>query len=129
MGPLAIHIVCKYDFICATSYNFFDHNTSETTILSFLLVMFDQQGTLFEQCGSFFLFYFFLKQQTKELIFPLHCDGEAVGDACRTTIDSRSGQDLSQLTGVPGRRVAGGEGGPKIAEPCAAQPLTDCSLF
>lgn len=125
MGPLAtIHTVCKYDFICATSYNLFDHNTSETTILSFLSVMFDQQGILFEQCGSFQK-----KQQTKELIFPLHCDGEAVGDACRTTIDSRSGHDLSQLTGVPGRRVAGGEGGPKITEPCAAQPLTDCSLF
>lgn len=49
-GPLAIHTMCKYDFICATLYNFFVlvHNTSENTILFWQL--FDLQRTLFEQC-------------------------------------------------------------------------------
>ena len=61
-GPLAIHTVCKYDFICAISYDFFVrvHNTGENTILFWTLFLFLQM-TLFEQCG----FLFFPKEEKK----------------------------------------------------------------
>lgn len=76
-GPLAIHTVCKYDFICATSYDFFVrvHNTSENTILFWTI--FALQTTLFEQCGG--VFFFFLKKKKKikhDLLLPLHYGGE-----------------------------------------------------
>lgn len=83
-GPLAIHTVCKYGFICATLYDLFVlvHNTSENTILFFFLfflAIFDLQRTLFEQCGVFFYFLWRKKKKKRkkeDLLFPLHCDGE-----------------------------------------------------
>lgn len=82
-GPLAIHTICKYDFICATLYNFFVlvHNTSENTILFFFF------WQLLICRGLYLNNVFFLlrrrrrkkkkeKKKKNDLLFPLHCDGE-----------------------------------------------------
>lgn len=74
----------------------------------FFLATFDLQRILFEQC----VFLWRKKEKKKNLLFPLHCDGELaqrrfeMPSVCRRTIDSGSDSTSGSL---PGRRAAGGE--------------------
>lgn len=141
-GPLAIHTICKYDFICATLYNFFVlvHNTSENTIL--FLATFDLQRTLFEQC-FFFSEEKKQKKQTKEKRKMISSflstvmgslNAEAVWDAVCPQEDHRlwiwfniripPSWQVSQQTCGHGAEVKG-----RLSANPTTQPLTDCSLF
>lgn len=115
-GPLAIHATCKYDLICATLYTFFVlvHNTSGKN--NPLFATSDLQRTLFEH--AFFLWRL-KEEESKDLHFPLHCDGElwrrmcavlsVCPSVCRRTIDSGPGTHIRTPPGWQVSQQTSGE--------------------
>lgn len=103
-GPLAIHTVCKYYFICASLHTFFVlvHNTSETTIL--FLGKSELKRTWFEH-------YFLWRKKRKRIsvLFHLHCEGSSRGGCLRCLQDRLRLDQTFNIAVSPSWPVARGE--------------------